>query len=53
MRARAAVQAGTGLETVGVFDSGGKLTSVMTALPREDPVTGELHFFASSPLLPT
>ncbi|RCG17772.1 dioxygenase [Sphaerisporangium album] len=40
------------LDTVGVYDFGGKLTSAMTAHPKEDPVTGELHFFSYSPFPP-
>ncbi|MBH5338091.1 carotenoid oxygenase family protein [Streptomyces pactum] len=40
------------LRTVGAFDWNGKLTSAMTAHPKEDPVTGELHFFSSSPFPP-
>lgn len=33
------------LETIGVHDYGGKLTSAMTAHPKICPITGELHFF--------
>ncbi|RKT53898.1 carotenoid oxygenase family protein [Saccharothrix australiensis] len=40
------------LDTVGAFDFGGKLTTAMTAHPKEDPVTGDLHFFAYSPFPP-
>lgn len=33
------------LETVGPYDFGGALKSPMTAHPKTDPVTGEIHFF--------
>ena len=40
------------LETVGLFDFGGKLTGPMTAHPKTDPETGELLFFGYSPFPP-
>ncbi|GGT05851.1 carotenoid oxygenase family protein [Nonomuraea spiralis] len=33
------------LGTDGPLDFGGRLTTAMTAHPKQDPVTGELHFF--------
>ncbi|RSS68895.1 carotenoid oxygenase family protein, partial [Streptomyces sp. WAC06614] len=40
------------LDTIGPYNWNGTLTTAMTAHPKEDPHTGELHFFASSPLPP-
>ncbi|KNB49067.1 carotenoid oxygenase family protein [Streptomyces caatingaensis] len=36
---------GRELETIGVYDFGGRLVTPMTAHPKTCPVTGELHFF--------
>lgn len=33
------------LETIGPYDYGGRLTTAMTAHPKVDPATGDLHFF--------
>ncbi|WP_326825352.1 carotenoid oxygenase family protein [Streptosporangium sp. NBC_01756] len=33
------------LDTVGALDFHGRLTTAMTAHPKQDPVTGDLHFF--------
>jgi carotenoid cleavage dioxygenase-like enzyme len=40
------------LDTIGPFDFDGRLTSAMTAHPKTDPETGELHFFSYSPFPP-
>ncbi|MFG2196481.1 carotenoid oxygenase family protein [Streptomyces sp. NPDC048639] len=40
------------LDTVAPYDFGGRLRTAMTAHPKEDPVTGELHFFGYSPFPP-
>jgi len=40
------------LETVGLSDFHGKVSTAMTAHPKIDPVTGEMLFFARSPIPP-
>ncbi|MBW5482792.1 carotenoid oxygenase family protein [Streptomyces bambusae] len=45
-------EASADLDTIGVDDFGGKLTGSMTAHPKEDPQTGEVHFFGYSPFAP-
>lgn len=40
------------LDTVGPCDFGGRLTSAMTAHPKCDPVSGELHFFGYAAIGP-
>lgn len=40
------------LATVGPCDFDGRLTTAMTAHPKQDPVTGELHFFGYGMLPP-
>jgi carotenoid cleavage dioxygenase-like enzyme len=40
------------LDTVGPCDFDGRLTTAMTAHPKCDPDTGDLHFFAYSPMAP-
>ena len=40
------------LETVGLYDFGGKLSGPMTAHPKMDPETGEMLFFGYSPFPP-
>ena len=40
------------LETVGLFDFGGKLQGPVTAHPKFDPVTGDLLFFGYQPFPP-
>jgi carotenoid cleavage oxygenase len=40
------------LETIGRFDFAGRLKTNMTAHPRLDPETGDLHFFAYGPKPP-
>lgn len=43
---------GPELETIGVFDFGGKLKQPMTAHPKIDPRTGEMHFISYGPMEP-
>ena len=40
------------LDTVGPDDLGGKLTTAMTAHPKKDPTTGDLHLFGYGALPP-
>lgn len=40
------------LETTGPVDFGGRLATAMTAHPKQDPVTGELHFFGYGAMPP-
>ena len=40
------------LDTVGTCDFDGRLRTAMTAHPKTDPVTGDLHFFGYSPVPP-
>ncbi|HSK59470.1 MAG TPA: carotenoid oxygenase family protein [Actinomycetospora sp.] len=40
------------LATIGPCDFGGRLTTAMTAHPKTDPDTGDLHFFGYSPFPP-
>jgi len=40
------------LDTVGEYDFDGRLVGPMTAHPRLDPASGELHFFGYSPFPP-
>ena len=40
------------LDTVGPCDFGGRLRTAMTAHPKTDPETGELHFYGYSPVPP-
>lgn len=40
------------LDTLGPCDFDGRLSTAMTAHPKRDPVTGELHFFGYGPLPP-
>ncbi len=40
------------LGTIGPCDFDGRLTTAMTAHPKTDPVTGEMHFFGYSPFPP-
>jgi len=40
------------LETVGLYDFGGRLTGPMTAHPKFDPVNGDLLFFGYQPFPP-
>ncbi|GAA5066578.1 carotenoid oxygenase family protein [Nocardia callitridis] len=45
-------EVGRDLETLGPYDFHGKLDKAMTAHPKVDPDTGELHFFSYSPRAP-
>jgi carotenoid cleavage dioxygenase-like enzyme len=43
---------GPDLDTIGAYDFAGRLTTAMTAHPKQDPVTGELHSFGYSAMPP-
>src|ERR687886_632830 len=40
------------LATIGPCDFDGRLTTAMTAHPKTDPASGDLHFFGYSPFPP-
>lgn len=52
MEAGAPTEIGHELETIGEWDYDGKLVGPMTAHPKIDPFTGEMHFFGYSPFPP-